>query len=99
GYRGRGGVVFGRAVAGRRAEIVGVESMVGLFINTLPVRVRVAEESRLDEWLRDLQDDQAEARQHEWTPLSQVQRWSGVPQGTALFESLFAFENYPVDTS
>ncbi|HEX7238650.1 MAG TPA: condensation domain-containing protein, partial [Longimicrobiaceae bacterium] len=91
-------VVFGTTVAGRPAELRGVEEMVGLFINTLPVRVRVKGDARLWEWLSGLQRDQVEAREHEHAPLAEVQRWSGVPAGEPLFESLVAFENYPLGT-
>ena len=71
----------------------------GLFINTLPMRVEVAEERPLLEWLKDLQARQVEQRQYEHSPLAKVQRWSEVEAGRALFESLVVFENYPVDPS
>ncbi|HKH46212.1 MAG TPA: amino acid adenylation domain-containing protein, partial [Thermoanaerobaculia bacterium] len=96
-YTGLGEVVFGAVAAGRPPEVEGFESIVGLFINTLPVRAAVAEDEELGSWLRRLQEEQAELRQYEWAPLAQIQRWSGVPQGDPLFESLFAFESYPVD--
>ncbi len=91
-------VVFGATVAGRPAELEGVEEMVGLFINTLPVRARVEGAATLREWLRRLQAEQVEAREHEYSPLADVQRWSGAPAGEPLFESLVAFENYPMGT-
>jgi amino acid adenylation domain-containing protein/non-ribosomal peptide synthase protein (TIGR01720 family) len=92
----RDDVLFGATVAGRPAEIPGVEGMVGLFINTLPVRVRLRPEQPLGEWLRDLQARQLEQQRFEYTPLLQIQRWSELPPGQALFESLLVFENYPV---
>ncbi|HEX7770988.1 MAG TPA: condensation domain-containing protein, partial [Pyrinomonadaceae bacterium] len=98
-YSGESDVVFGATSSGRPAEIDGIESMVGLFINTLPVRVRVEEEMKLDEWLRELQTQQAEMRQFEYSSLVEVQGWSEVPRGVPLFESLLAFENYPVDVA
>ncbi|HEX7771121.1 MAG TPA: condensation domain-containing protein, partial [Pyrinomonadaceae bacterium] len=98
-YSGESDVVFGAVSAQRPPEIDGIESMVGLFINTLPVRVRVYEEMKLDEWLRQLQAEQAEMRQFEYSSLVEVQGWSEVPRGVALFESLLAFENYPVDAA
>ena len=94
---GEDDVVFGATVSGRPAEIPGVEEMVGLFINTLPVRVRVRGDLSFAAWLRELQDQQAQARDFEHSPLGDVQGWSGVPRGEPLFESLVAFENYPVD--
>src|SRR5205085_9811122 len=89
-------VVFGVVVSGRSAEIREVESMVGLFINTLPTRARVIAEADLIAWLRQLQAQQAEIGQYEYSPLARVQEWSEVPRGTPLFESIFVFENYPL---
>jgi amino acid adenylation domain-containing protein/non-ribosomal peptide synthase protein (TIGR01720 family) len=96
-YGGGEDVVFGNTVSGRPAALDGVEEMVGLFINTLPVRVRVRGDARLGSWLAELQRAQAEAREYEYAPLVQVQGWSEVPRGTPLFESQFVFENYPVE--
>ena len=94
-YCGLEDVVFGATVAGRPTDLAGTEFMVGLFINTLPVRVRVSPEAFLLPWLQELQSQQVEARQYEYSPLVQVQGWSDVPQGLPLFESLLVFENYP----
>lgn len=98
-YSGEMDVCFGITVSGRPGELSGVESMVGLFINTLPLRVRLSPQVTVLEWLKDLQKLQAEISQYEYTPLVQIQRWSELPQGDALFESLLVFENYPVNTA
>ena len=98
-YSGDRRVVYGSTVAGRPAELAGVESMVGMFINTLPVAVEVAGEMTLDDWLRALQAEQAEMRQFEHVPLVAIQGWSGVPRGVPLFESVMVYENYPFDRS
>ena len=98
-YSGQEDVVFGATVAGRPTDLVGIESMIGLFINTLPVRVRVSPEALLLPWLQELQSQQVEARQYEYSPLVQVQGWSDVPRGLPLFESLLVFENYPARTA
>jgi amino acid adenylation domain-containing protein len=95
-YSGSSDVVFGATVSGRPASLPGVEEMVGLFINTLPVRVSVKSAGGVGDYLRRLQAQQVEVRQYEYSPLAEVQRWSEVPQGTPLFETLMAFENYPV---
>jgi len=87
-------VLFGTVVSGRPAELPGVETMVGLFINTLPVRVQLDGSAGVWEWLRSLQGEQAEARRYEYTPLVQAQGWSDVPRGVNMFETLFVFENY-----
>jgi amino acid adenylation domain-containing protein/non-ribosomal peptide synthase protein (TIGR01720 family) len=98
-YSGERDVVFGGVTSGRSAPIPGMESMVGMFINTLPVRVQVPLAMPLLAWLRGIQEQQAEMRQYEYSPLSQVLGWSEVPRGTALFESILAFENFPRDQS
>jgi amino acid adenylation domain-containing protein/non-ribosomal peptide synthase protein (TIGR01720 family) len=98
-WSGRRDVVFGAVVAGRPADLPGIESMIGLFINTLPVRVEVDPEASALPWLRRLQEEQVLQRVFEWSPLADVQRWSGVEPGAPLFQSLVVFENYPVDPS
>jgi thioester reductase-like protein/amino acid adenylation domain-containing protein len=98
-YSGEEDVVFGATSSGRPGDLVGVESMVGLFINTLPIRVRVTPDELLLPWLKNLQAQQTEARQYEYSPLVEIQAWSDVPRGTPLFESILVFENYPVDPS
>ncbi|MET0624808.1 MAG: amino acid adenylation domain-containing protein, partial [Pyrinomonadaceae bacterium] len=96
---GRHDVAFGATASGRPAELPGIETMVGMFINVLPMRVRLPDEEPLAAWLEGIQTAQFEVRQYEYSPLVQVQRFSGVPRGTPLFESILSFENYPVDNS
>jgi hypothetical protein len=96
-YSGEAEVVFGTVVSGRPAALAGVEQMVGMFINTLPVRVGVAAEQEVGAWLRQLQEHQAEAREYEAVSLVQVQGWSEIERGQSLFESIIVFENYPVE--
>jgi acyl carrier protein len=98
-YSGEEDVVFGKTVSGRPATLAGVESMVGLFINTLPVRATVSCEDLLLPWLKNLQSQQFAMQQYEYTPLVQIQEWSEVPPGVPLFDSLLVYENYPVDVS
>ncbi|MDT5270274.1 MAG: hypothetical protein QOH49_2460, partial [Acidobacteriota bacterium] len=92
-------LVFGTVVSGRPADLSGVESMVGLFINLLPLRVHLDGDAALLDWLKGMQSDQAEARVYEYSPLMQVQGWGEVPRGVPLFESIMAFENYPAAAS
>ncbi|HET6709995.1 amino acid adenylation domain-containing protein [Amycolatopsis sp.] len=96
-YSGNDDVCFGATVAGRPAELPDVESIIGLFINTLPVRVRVEPGRDVLSWLRALQDEQAGARRFEHVSLAQVQGWSDLPRGQDLFDSIVVFENYPAD--
>lgn len=92
-------VVFGSVVSGRPTDYPGVESTVGLFINTLPVRVRVPSDAVLLSWLKRLQEQQAESRSFEFSPLVEIQGWSGVPRGQHLFESVLIFQNIPLSIS
>ncbi|MCX7569417.1 amino acid adenylation domain-containing protein [Tumebacillus sp. DT12] len=92
-------VVFGAASSGRPSELAGADSIVGLFINTLPVRVQTRDGEKWADSLRILQDTQLQARRHEGTPLSLIHSWCGLVRGQALFESIVAFENLPVHSS
>src|ERR1044072_2055922 len=96
-YSGEQDIVFGVTTAGRPTDLKEAETMIGLFINTLPARVQVAGAEPALTWLQRLQEQQAEYRHYEYTPLTQVQRWSDGTRGEALFESILVFENYPID--
>jgi amino acid adenylation domain-containing protein len=96
-WSGERDVLFGMVVAGRPAELPRVEQIIGLFINTVPVRVRVPEAGSVGEWLRGLQQAQGAIRQHEHVSLVDVQGWSAVPRDRPLFESAYVFENAPID--
>ena len=96
-YSGESDVVFGVTVSGRAGGLAGVESMVGLLINTLPLRVRVTGEEPVLSWLKEIQRRQGELIQYEYSPLVQVRNWSDVPRDTDLFHSILVFENYPLD--
>ena len=98
-YSGQDDTVFGATFSGRPAELEGVEGMVGLFINTLPVRSRLSRGQGLLSWLQGMQQASSEIRRFEHAPLAQIHQWSEVPRGEPLFESLVVFENYPVDES
>ncbi|HZI13113.1 MAG TPA: amino acid adenylation domain-containing protein [Myxococcus sp.] len=98
-HSGLDDVLFGVTVAGRPPELPGADSMMGLFINSLPARVRLPAHQPLIDWLQSLQAWQQELQSHEHAPLVQVQGWSEVPRGTPLFDSLLVFENYPLDAS
>ncbi len=94
-YSGESGVVFGTTVSGRPADLPGVESMAGLFINTLPAPVTVHDGQTVADWLRDLQAAQSRSRRFDFVSLAQLQTWAG---GSTLFDSILVFENYPFDT-
>ncbi|WP_407900825.1 amino acid adenylation domain-containing protein, partial [Scytonema sp. NUACC26] len=98
-YSGQEDVVFGAVTSGRPPTLAQAESMVGLFINTLPIRVQISPKEFLLPWLQKIKDQLIEAHQYEYCPLVKVQGWSEIPKGLSLFESLVVFENYPVDAS
>jgi len=97
-YGHRRPVSYGTTLSGRPAHLPGVERMLGLFINTLPMQVDVDASADLGAWLHKLQGELMELRHYEHTPLARVQQWSG-RSGDALFDSIVVFENYPVDAA
>jgi amino acid adenylation domain-containing protein/non-ribosomal peptide synthase protein (TIGR01720 family) len=98
-YSGEEDVVFGIISSGRPAALAGAESMLGLFINTLPMRVGLAREAAVAPWLRSLQSAQIGLLEHEHSPLQQVQGWSEAPRGVPLFETLVDFVSYPPEAT
>jgi amino acid adenylation domain-containing protein len=94
-YSGEQDLVFGTTVSGRSAPVDGIESMVGLFINTIPVRVQVRPGELAESFLRRVQLWQAKSMPYQLAPLAKMQSWSEVPRGTPLFQYLFLFQNYP----
>ncbi|MFE0178384.1 amino acid adenylation domain-containing protein [Streptomyces sp. NPDC059002] len=93
---GRTDVVFGATVAGRPADLPGVESMVGLFINTVPVRVRLDGTQPVADLLAGLQRHQSDLMAHQHIGLSEIQAAAGPG---AVFDTMLMFENYPRDAA
>jgi len=85
-------VIFGTTASGRTADIENIISMVGLFINTLPVRVNVVPQSKLLPWLQELHKEQFIARSYEHTSLIKIKEWAGVSGESTLFDSLLVFD-------
>ncbi len=98
-FNGVDEVIFGTTVAGRPDSLSGVDAMVGMFVNTVPVRVRIPLESTTLPWLRELQDQQAEQATFAYSSLADIHGWSGLDADQALFETLLVMENYPVDAA
>src|SRR5262249_11191101 len=94
-YSGEREVVYGTTVSGRPADLPGVEAMVGLLIQTLPMRVRADGGQEVLPWLHDLQAQLLRPDRHA-AGLAQFQRWSDPPAGTPLFQPLLVYESYPV---
>ncbi len=92
---GRGDVVFGATVSGRPATLPGVESIVGLCINTVPVRVRFGPRMPVADLLRAVQAEQAELMEHHHLGLTEIHTAAGLRD--MLFDTVLAFESYPVD--
>jgi len=90
-------VLFGATSSGRPPSVEGIEGLVGLCINTLPVRARIDFRVEALEWMRSLQQAGAELRQYEYAPLALIQRCAPIPPNAPLFDSVLVFENYPVD--
>ncbi|TDC90506.1 non-ribosomal peptide synthetase [Actinomadura sp. 7K507] len=92
---GSNDVVFGATVSGRPPELPGIEQMIGLFINTLPIRVRYRMDEPLGTLLERLQDEQTELLAHHHLGLTDIQRAAG--HSGALFDTMTVLENYPFD--
>ncbi|KFE55290.1 non-ribosomal peptide synthetase, partial [Pseudomonas syringae] len=97
-YTGQACVCFGATVSGRPGHLRGIEQQLGLFINTLPVIATPRAEQRLGDWLQQLQTLNLNLREHEHTPLAEIQRWAQL-EGGSLFDSLLVFENYPISAA
>ncbi|MGC4060228.1 MAG: amino acid adenylation domain-containing protein [Aquabacterium sp.] len=95
-YTGQQAVAFGATVAGRPGDLPGADRLMGLFINTLPMISAPRADQRVGDWLRELQARNVASREHEHTPLFEIQRWAG-QSGQGLFDSILVFENYPID--
>jgi non-ribosomal peptide synthase protein (TIGR01720 family) len=93
---GQHDVTFGTAVSGRPTEVAGAESMVGLLINTVPVRATITPTTTIADLLDQLQNNHNETLEHQHLALSEIHRIAGRDQ---LFDTLFVYENYPIDAA
>ena len=89
-------VAFGTAVSGRPAEVAGADSMVGLLINTVPVRATITAATTTADLLDQLQSAHNDTLEHQHLALSEIHRITGQEQ---LFDTVFVYENYPIDTA
>ncbi|MDB9520160.1 amino acid adenylation domain-containing protein [Roseofilum reptotaenium CS-1145] len=92
-------IVFGASVSGRPPEISGIESMVGLLINTVPIRCTVIPDLPLWSWLQEHQQQQFQQKSYEYCSQGQIHSWSEISMSSRLYDSILVFENYPVDAS
>ncbi len=88
-------VVFGVTGSGRPAEIAGVESIIGMFLSTLPMRVRIDRDRSVRDLWRAVQEQQLDLTQFQYSSLAEIAHQSAVPAGVPLFETALVFENFP----
>lgn len=98
-HTGKKNVSLGIVNSGRYGEIPGVQNIVGLLVNTLPLQVDTEGSAPIAEWLAALQEKNIEHREHGQLSLAQIQKISNIDSGKTLFESIFAFHNYPHESS
>src|SRR5207244_6887372 len=96
-YSGQTEVLVGMVVAGREAELVGVESLIGLCINTIPVRIALPPQEPVETWLRQLHEQLATLQRYSYYPVWQIHGLSELGAGQSLFQSILTFENYPIE--
>ncbi|WP_417237021.1 amino acid adenylation domain-containing protein [Bizionia paragorgiae] len=87
-------VVFGSVVSGRPAELAGIENMLGLFINTIPVRIKFEEGENIEDVLKKVQLNALESEEYQYHPLSEIQALSEL--GRDLLDHILIFENFPI---
>jgi amino acid adenylation domain-containing protein/non-ribosomal peptide synthase protein (TIGR01720 family) len=92
-------IVFGATRAGRASTLNDADAPVGLFINTLPMRISTRPDAPVGDWLREIREQHVSLRPYEQTPLRIIQKASEVPGGVGLFNSILVFENFLLDTA
>lgn len=94
-YYNQTDIVFGSVVSGRHVPVLGIERMVGLFINTIPVRVKAVGEEKFLDVVKRIQQDIAIGNENSYLSLADIQNDMGFKQG--IVDHLFNFENYPIE--
>ena len=92
-------VVFGATRTCRRGTVPDADQMLGLLINTVPMRIRVEPDQPVRDWLADVRRQDRTIRPHQFAPLTRIQQWSGVPANTPLFDSLLMYEHRDLQTA
>ncbi|MCK4763299.1 MAG: hypothetical protein KAW12_13965, partial [Candidatus Aminicenantes bacterium] len=98
-YNNSADVIFGATAAGRAAKIKGIEDMVGLFINTLPLRVESESGEKIADLLKKVNKAVQKREQYESTPLVDIKAYSPLDSTEELFDSIVVIENYPLDAA
>ncbi len=94
-YNSRNDVVFGSTVSGRPAELDNVDTLTGMYINTIPVRLNIEPRLSVREWLKGVMESYSGQMDYQYCPAGQIHQWSEVPGHIPLYHSLLVFENYP----
>ena len=92
-------VMFGATISGRPAEVPGIESMVGLFINAIPVKISINPDDKVIKLIESLHQSFQTSMSYGYLPLTQIQAQSKVKAGMTMFDSLLAFENFPIEAA
>ncbi|HEX8696900.1 MAG TPA: amino acid adenylation domain-containing protein, partial [Longimicrobium sp.] len=98
-YTGRTEAVFGTVRHGRATGLEGAEGMVGMLINTVPLRVPLPPEARVADWLEEVAARNAALGAHQHAALPDLQRWSGLPQGAPLFDTIVSYQPLPFEAA
>ncbi|MCB0079929.1 MAG: hypothetical protein KDE47_03320, partial [Caldilineaceae bacterium] len=96
-YSGQDDLLFGTTVAGRPVDLPEVDTMVGLFINTVPLRISLLPDAPLLPWLQRIQSRQVDQELHTFATLVDIHNRRVLPRGVPVFENIFIYENYPFD--
>ncbi|MCP5050157.1 MAG: amino acid adenylation domain-containing protein, partial [bacterium] len=94
-YNNTRDVVFGSVVSGRSAKVEGIENIMGVFINTLPVRIRTNPGQVFKELVKEVQFQSLQSKTRQYLPLSEIQSKSLLKAD--LINHIIVFENYPID--
>ena len=93
-YNNEEDIVYGTTRSCRQASIEGAESMIGLLMNTVPVRVNIPKQTKMIDWLMQLWEQHTRMLEYIHPPLYEIQKWSDMTHGSPLFESLVFLEDY-----
>jgi non-ribosomal peptide synthetase component F len=96
-YTNNEDIIFGTTVSARNARIKEIENMVGLFINTLPLRMRIYSDKKIIDLLKDVQQSMQSREEYTYTSLAEIKNWSGIDFNRDIFDSIVVIENYPLD--
>ncbi|MBU3198529.1 condensation domain-containing protein [Clostridium estertheticum] len=90
-------VVFGMTVSGRPSEVKGINNIVGLFINTIPLRVKIFTTSKINELIKTVKNILVNDEIYHYTPLAEIKNYSEINNLNDLFDSIVVMQNYPLD--